>query len=485
MYFPSKSDFIKKSKQANLIPVYKEIFADFLTPLSAYKKIEHSNSFLFESVEGGEKIARYSFLGSDPSLVFLVKGDKITVKKKSKKQIITSKDPFGYLKKFMGGFKPAKVKGLPRFYGGLVGYIGYDCIRFFEKMPNACRDDLKLHDAVLMLTDTILIFDHLTRKLKIVSNVCIEEKNTKALQKQYTQAISKIEGIIAKLDKPLKETTSLLIKTVTQPKPLSNFTKTGFKKAILKAEEYIKKGDIIQVVLSQRFEAKFKKDPIDVYRALRSINPSPYMFYLALGKIKLVGSSPEVMVRSENGVATVRPIAGTRKRGLNKKQDNVLAKELLSDEKERAEHLMLVDLARNDLGRIAKSGTVKVAEFMVIEKYSHVMHIVSECTGILKANKTSFDVLRACFPAGTVSGAPKIRAMEIIDELESVKRGPYAGCVGYFSFTGNMDTCITIRTILIKGHTAYVQAGAGIVADSSPGPEFKETQKKQLLCLRR
>ncbi|MFH0732673.1 MAG: anthranilate synthase component I [Candidatus Omnitrophota bacterium] len=478
MYFPNKKEFIKKAKTANLIPVYKEIFADFLTPLLAYKKINSKNSFLLESVEGEERIARYSFLGSNPSTVIYIKGRQIIVRQKSKKDTCYMDEPFAYLKKFMRKFKTSPVKGLPRFYGGLVGYIGYDCIRFFEDIPDTCKDDLKLDDAVLMLTDTILIFDHVTHKIKVVSNAYLQSRSKRYLLKQYDKAIKNIEEIITKLSSPTKEVIGQL---EYNPEPLkikSNFRKASFLKAVRKAKDYIKKGDIIQVVISQRFKTHFTKNPLDVYRALRSINPSPYMFYLSFDKLKLVGSSPEVMVRSEDGIVRLRPIAGTRKRGKDSKQDAMLIKDLLSDKKECAEHLMLVDLARNDLGRVCKSGSVKVDEFMVIEKYSHVMHIVSDCTGILKKDKDAFDVLRAAFPAGTVAGAPKIRAMQIIDELENTKRGVYAGCVGYFSFSGNLDTGIAIRTILIKDNTAYVQAGAGIVADSVPGREYKETQNK-------
>ncbi len=476
--FPDKKEFIKKAKKANLIPVYKEIFADFLTPLLAYRKIKVKNSFLFESVEGEEKMARYSFMGSNPSIVIFLKGNRITIKRKSRNQTIYCDNAFDYIRKFMSNFKPTRVKGLPRFYGGLVGYIGYDCIRYFENIPNTCPDKLKLYDAILMLTDTILIFDHVAHKLKVVSNAHIRSKSKKNLVYQYNRALRQIEAIIYKLNRPAKEFIPQLRHKKQSLKIESNFKKSEFKKAVRKAKDYIRKGDIIQVVISQRFKTKFNQNPLNVYSALRSINPSPYMFYLSFGKLKLIGSSPEIMVRSEDGIVRIRPIAGTRKRGKDENEDSLLIKDLLSDPKERAEHLMLVDLSRNDLGRICKTGTVKVAEFMAIEKYSHVMHIVSDCVGILKKGKDSFDVLRASFPAGTVAGAPKIRAMEIIDELESAKRGAYAGCVGYFSFSGNMDTCITIRTILIKDNIAYVQAGAGIVVDSIPENEYKETQNK-------
>jgi len=482
--YPDKKEFIKKAKSANLIPVYQEIVADFLTPLAAYRKIKSENSFLFESVEGEEKIARYSFMGSDPSTVIFLKKNKVTLKRKHSSKIIHCTNPFEYIKMFMQKFKPAKIKGLPRFYGGLVGYIGYDCIRYFEDIPNTCKDELKLYDAILMLTDTILIFDHATRKLKIISNVYVQSKSKKALMRQYNKALRQIRAIIDKLNKPAKGDviqSNYIQKTLSVK---SNFKKSEFKRVVNKAKDYIKKGDIIQAVISQRFRAAFKQDSLNVYSALRSINPSPYMFYLSFKNLKLIGSSPEIMVRSEEGVVRIRPIAGTRKRGKDKTEDAALMKDLLSDPKERAEHLMLVDLGRNDLGRVCKIGTVKLSEFMVVEKYSHVMHIVSDCIGSIKKDKDSFDVLAASFPAGTVTGAPKIRAMEIIDELEQTKRGVYAGCVGYFSFSGNMDTCITIRTILIKDGTAYVQAGAGIVADSVPEKEYIETQNKAKAMLK-
>lgn len=482
--FPDKKEFIKKAKRANLIPIYKEIFADFLTPLLAYRKIKGKNSFLFESVEGEERIARYSFLGSNPSVVIFLKAHRIIIKRKSKNEILYCDNPFDYMKRFMSNFKAAKVKGLPRFYGGLVGYIGYDCIRYFENIPDACRDDLKLFDAILMLTDTILIFDHITHKLKIVSNAYIRPKSKKNLIRQYNRAVKQIEAIVDKLNKPAKEFVPQVKYRRNALKIESNLRKSEFKKIVRRAKEYIKKGDIIQVVISQRFETRFSQDPLNAYSALRSINPSPYMFYLSFGRLKLIGSSPEIMVRSEEGVVRIRPIAGTRKRGKDEKEDSHLVKDLLSDPKERAEHIMLVDLGRNDLGRVCKTGTVKVDEFMIIEKYSHVMHIVSDCIGLLKKGKDSFDVLRASFPAGTVAGAPKIRAMEIIDELENIRRGIYAGCVGYFSFSGNMDTCITIRTIVMKDRIAYVQAGAGIVADSVPENEYKETQNKAKAMLK-
>ena len=481
MYYPSKDEFIKLSKKGNLIPVYREILADFETPLSAFTKIDNGEfSYLLESVEGGERIARYSFLGSNPSLVFMSRGGTVTITQgKNKKVFKTKNDPLAEIKSIMEKFNFVRVRGLPRFCGGLVGYMGYGMVRFFEKIPDKNKDDLNLPDSFFMLTDTILIFDHVDHRIKVVSNALVNKNASRA----YEEARGKIDKIVESLSGKIKIKAGPK-KTKKEKAVSSNFTKPQFKRIVLKAKGYIRKGDVIQVVLSQRFKRKINSEPFDIYRALRSINPSPYMFYLKFGKIKFIGSSPEIMVRCENRKAELRPIAGTRPRGRDKKEDEALGKELLKDPKERAEHIMLVDLGRNDIGRVCKFETVKVSEFMVIEKYSHVMHIVSDVSGTLKHNRDIYDLVRASFPAGTVTGAPKIRAMEIIDELENLKRGTYAGSVGYFSFSGNLDTCITIRTILVKGDTAYVQAGAGIVADSKPEKEYAETINKSMAMIK-
>lgn len=485
MYSLSLGDFLELSKKGNVIPVFKEISADLDTPVSAFLKIKKSDyAFLLESVEGQEKIARFSFLGSNPSLIFKSKGRNIEIirpKEKSLKRFVASSTPLDEIKKIMKDFKPVSVAGLPRFYGGLVGYIGYDTVRFFESIPDKNPDDLRLHDTVLILTDTILIFDHINHTIKIVSNIILSKNKSlfsKGDKKKiYKNAIKKIEAIHNELCKPLIEG-----KTEKKHKPLkieSNFKKQEFENIVRKAKDYIKKGDIIQVVLSQRFKVEIERPPFEIYRDLRSLNPSPYMFFLKLKDVEFIGSSPEMLVRCEDGVIQTRPIAGTRTRGKNQQEDERLAKELINDKKERAEHLMLVDLGRNDLGRVSLSGKVEVTEFMGVEKYSHVMHLVSEVRGGLdKKRYDAYDVLKAAFPAGTVSGSPKIRAMEIIDELENLRRGPYAGCVGYFSFSHNMDTCITIRTIVVKGNSAYIQAGAGIVADSNPLKEYAESVNK-------
>jgi anthranilate synthase component 1 len=474
-YFPSKDEFLKLAKKGNLIPVYKEILADLETPLSSFLKIDHNDyAYLLESVEGGENIARYSFLGSNPSLIFKSKGKNIEIiKGKRTEKFITKTDPLDELKKILNQFKFVKLKELPRFCGGLVGYIGYDLVRFFEKLPDKNTDDLKLPDSLFLLTDTILIFDHAQHTLKIISNAYCQHNPTES----YQEAIKKIRQIEKELSANKVRTKNKKYKIISLP-ITSNFKKNDFKNGVLKAKKYISRGDIIQTVLSQRFKIPLKNKPIEIYRTLRSINPSPYMYYLKLKDFYLIGSSPEVFVRCEEGVVSIRPIAGTRKRGKTNKEDGVLIKSLLSDAKERAEHIMLVDLGRNDIGRVCQTGSVKLNQLMSIEKYSHVLHIVSEVKGLLGKGKNIFDLIRATFPAGTVTGAPKIRAMEIIDELELTKRGPYAGMVGYFSFSGNLDSCITIRTILVKDNLAYIQAGAGIVADSVPKREFQETINK-------
>ncbi len=476
MYYPAKEEFIRLAKKGNLIPVYTEIIADFETPLSAYAKIGRGDySFLLESVEGGDRIARYSFLGAEPSLIFSSEGNKVTLREgKAVKNVIVM-DPINELKKFLRRYKAVNVPGLPRFYGGFVGFMGYDMVRFMEKLPNKNADDLKIPDSVFMMTDTMLIFDHVDHKIKVVSNAHIKEDPARS----YDEAIRKIDRIVKSLKlSPLKIERLRSKLHSGALKVRSNFTKKEYEAIVKRAKEYIRAGDIIQVVPSQRFEMQVSAHPFQIYRALRSVNPSPYMYYLKLGGFSLVGSSPEIMVRCEDGLVELRPIAGTRKRGKSEREDEKLMKDLLNDPKEKAEHIMLVDLGRNDIGRVCDFKTVKVSDFMTIEKYSHVMHIVSDVSGRLSKGKDAFDVMRATFPAGTVTGAPKVRAMEIIDSLENMRRKTYAGCVGYFSFSGNLDCCITIRTILIKDGKAYVQAGGGVVADSVPRREYEETVNK-------
>ena len=485
MYYPSKQDFIKLSKKANVVPVYKEILADTLTPVSMFQKTGNGYSYLLESVEGQEKIARFSFIGTEPSLIFKSKSNSVELNIRGKVKKYFVDEPLMEIERIMKDFKAAEVKGLPRFSGGLVGYMGYDMVRFFENIPDKNPDDLKIPDSVFMMADNLAIFDHSTHKVKIVVNTYNSiGHSAKRIGQVYDDTVKKIEEIIKKLNAPEKKKKIFLDRARDKKikskkhKISSNFTKLGFEDIVKKAKRYIKAGDIIQVVPSQRFHTKLNCEPFDVYRSLRSLNPSPYMYYLNFDDLKIVGSSPELLVRCENGIVETRPIAGTRPRGGNEAEDKKLEKELLADTKERAEHVMLVDLGRNDIGRVCKPGSVQVTDFMFIERYSHVMHIVSNCKGILDKGKNAFDVLRACFPAGTVSGAPKVRAMEIIDELENTRRGYYAGAVGYFSFSGNMDTCITIRTMLVNGKDAFIQSGGGVVADSIPSKEYQETVNK-------
>jgi len=484
MYYPDLKEFIEKSRQGNLIPVYREILADLETPVSAFMKIDQGEySFLLESVIGGEKWARYCFLGSNPQIIFQSKGRRIKIIRSDGQEeercLRGDKDPLDHLKEMMSQYRPVSIQGLPRFFGGAVGYLGYDMVRFFERLPDQTIDDLQLPDAIFMLTDSLLIFDHMAQKIKVVHNVHLKGQDPR---KGYQEAIERIDHLISLLGKPLTRSSSEATRQSPRPMPISNldssFDRNGFQEAVLKAKEYVKRGDIIQVVLAQRLKFPINVAPFSIYRALRTINPSPYMFYLKLGNLKMVGSSPEILVRQEGSLTELRPIAGTRPRGETEEEDRRLAQELLGDPKERAEHIMLVDLGRNDIGRIAKMGKVVVDQLMVIEKYSHVMHIVSNIRGEKRDDKDCYDVIRACFPAGTVSGAPKIRAMEIIEELEPIKRGPYAGAVGYFSFSGNMDTCITIRTLVIKEGIGYLGVGAGIVMDSEPANEYDETMNK-------
>ena len=490
MYTPTFEEFRKKARQGNLIPVYREILADLETPVSAFLKIaEGENAFLLESVEGGEKWARYCFLGADPSVILRTKGRRITLERNGVSETWeTDGDPLDTLKDLMAEYRPVPVEGLPRFYGGAVGYLSYDMVRFIERLPETTDDDLDLPDAQFMITDALLIFDNVAQKIKVVANVRLEGGGDAEVKSAYDEAVARIEGLIERLNRPLSKEAGPGGAAKTAPGTpdwTSNFKdRASFETAVAEAREKILAGEVIQVVLAQRLSAPVLVDPFDVYRALRTLNPSPYMFFLKLGDLKLVGSSPEVLVRLEGERVEVRPIAGTRPRGANEEEDRELERDLLSDEKERAEHIMLVDLGRNDVGRISHRGTVEVNELMVIERYSHVMHIVSNVRGRLAEGRDAYDVLRACFPAGTVSGAPKVRAMEIIEELEPTRRGPYAGAVGYFSYSGNMDTCIAIRTLAIRGQQAYLGVGAGIVADSVPEREYEETMNKGRALIR-
>lgn len=476
MIHPTLEEFRKLAKPGAVVPVYRDVVADLETPVTAYLKIAKGQaySFLLESVEKADQIGRYSFLGANPSTVFRSKGRDVVLTRDGRQSSFTSDDPLEELRKIMKDYQPVPVEGVPSFHGGAVGYMSYDQVRFFEKLPDKNPDALNLPDLYFMITDTILIFDHVNNRLKVVSNAHVKSDTASA----YNEAVRKIDDLVATLKKPLFVTTERMHSGEVNAEIKSSFTKEAFCAAVDKAKEYICAGDIFQVVLSQRFEREVYASPTNLYRALRCINPSPYMTLVQYPEFSLVGSSPEVMTQVRNGRCMVRPIAGTRPRGASAAEDLALEKDLMADEKERAEHIMLVDLGRNDIGRISDPGTVAPSRLMTIEHYSHVMHIVSEVEGRIRKDADAFEALRATFPMGTVSGAPKIRAMEIIDELEPVRRGPYAGGCGYISFSGDMDTCIIIRTMVVKDGVAYLQAGAGIVYDSVPEREYEETVNK-------
>jgi anthranilate synthase component 1 len=483
---PSLEIFAGLAKQGNVVPVYTQLAADFETPLSAYLKLRDSrHSFLLESAESTEKGGRWSILGSGPRAVFEARGKDITIREGAKSRTFTAEDDVLYaLEREMAKYQPVTTHGaLPPFSGGMVGYLSYDAVRQFEPtIGEPPEDPLGIPDAMFMLADTLVVFDHRLRRLQIIANAFIDESPTP--EEAYAAARGKIAAIVEILNRPFHVPALNGLIDFDAPEARSNTTQAEFEKMVRDGKEYIAAGDVFQFVPSQRFETDFERPPVDLYRALRYVNPSPYMFILELGDFALVGSSPEVHVRSINGRIDIRPIAGTRWRGKTAEEDDALAAELLADPKERAEHLMLVDLARNDVGRISKHGAVHVDDFMIVERYSHVMHIVSNVAGELDPTHTAYDVLRATFPAGTVSGAPKIRAMQIINSLEKAKRCAYAGAVGYFGFDGSHDSCITLRTCLLKDGKAYVQAGAGVVADSDPTYEYEETKNKAKGMLR-
>ena len=467
--------------------MFVELPGDLDTPLSAYLRLRPGPySFLLESVEGGEKWARYSFLGTDPMMVLSAKNGRMTLRRSGGRVIerLPDGNPLEALRTLLAELRPVPVPGLPRFQGGTVGYLAYDMVRHMERLPANAKDDLRLPDAIFLFTDTFLVFDNLRHRLLVIANARIEGHDDPSLDQAYDRAALKIGMTLQKLARPARTPAPL---SFAAPGPLlalgeEGFTTTmdeaAYSEAVLKAKEYIAAGDAYQIVVSRRLDTPLGADPFTVYRALRTINPSPYLFFLRLGKTTVVGSSPEVLVRLEGGRIDVRPIAGTSPRGASEEQDRTIADALLADPKERAEHVMLVDLGRNDVGRVSTLGSVKVTEFMAIERYSHVMHLVSHVTGQLKPGSDAMDVLQACFPAGTLTGAPKIRAMEIIDQLEPTQRGPYGGAVGYISYSGNLDSCITIRTIVCHNGVASVQVGAGIVADSDPKTEWLETSSK-------
>ena len=483
MYYPTLEDFREEAKSGNTIPVYRSIMADMETPVSAFYKLMPDNyAFLLESVEGGENIARYSFLGSQPSVLFHSKGHQVTIEYLEKGETVVQEyeDPLRALEELMQTYQPVDSEELPKFHGGAVGYMSYDMVRFVEELPDDTKDELQLPDCFFMIAETLLIFDHVNHQIRVVANAHIDGD----IDRAYADALTKIEALVEKLTTtPEAHLHTNSGKHQEQydeiiSAPQSNFAKSDYEAAVRRAKEYITAGDIIQVVPSQRFSCPVSVDSFEIYRALRMVNPSPYMYYLKFNDFDIVGASPEMMVRVEDGIVQTRPIAGTLPRGTTSEEDQALEQRLLADPKERAEHVMLVDLGRNDLGRVCEYHTVEVTDFMIVERFSHVMHIVSHVIGRLRADLTAFDVLRACLPAGTLSGAPKIRAMEIIDELEPTRRSTYGGTVGYFSFSGSADTAITIRTAVIKDSTAYVQAGGGVVADSVPETEYHETVSK-------
>ena len=494
MYYPTQSEFLTLARQGNLIPVTRRILADLETPLSAYRKIRgQGESFLFESVEGGEHVGRYSFVGCTPRAVIRQTGDRVEVIENGKvlEHYAVSREPgdrtvpdgLTVVERVMKGYRPVTVPGLPRFTGGAVGFIGYEFIHDIEPIvPRPPNDELKTPVMYLLIADELLIFDHVAQTITLLVNAVLDEKTRP--EDAYEDAVAEIERLASLLEQPIEHRPITVPVDVPEIAFESNVARETFLQNVAQSKKYITGGDIIQVVGSQRFSTPVKASPLDIYRAVRSINPSPYMFLLELDGFSLVGASPEIHVRCEDGNVEIRPIAGTRRRGATLNEDKALEAELLADPKERAEHVMLVDLARNDLGRVCAFGSVQVKELMIIERYSHVMHIVSQVVGTLSSERSVYDLMRATFPAGTLSGAPKVRAMQIISELEQTTRGPYGGCVGYFSFNGNLDCCITIRTALIKDGKAWVQVGGGWVNDSVPEAEFQETVNKAKAMLK-
>jgi anthranilate synthase component 1 len=491
-YRPSLEEFRELARTHSVVPVYRQLIGDMLTPVSAFCKIlEGDWAFLFESVVGGERLGRYSFLGAGPFLRFEARQNQVRIDARQpgadtttlRREELTHPDPLRLLEERLGAYRAPNLPGLPRFCGGAVGYAAYDSVRYVERLPNPPQDDRQLPDLCFAFYDRMVIFDHITKTIAVVAHAHVDPANLGAA---YHAACTRVDRLVERLQQgvaDLQLTDIAPLGEATQPYT-SNFEPAEFEGAVEKCKEYIRAGDIFQVVLSQRLQTETSARPFDIYRTLRVVNPSPFLFYLKMGPLCLIGSSPEIMARVEGDLLTIRPLAGTRKRGRSPVEDEALARELLEDPKERAEHIMLVDLGRNDVGRVARFGTVQLTDVLTVERYSHVMHLCSTVTGRLLAGKTAFDALRSCLPAGTLSGAPKVRAMEIIDELEPHRRGPYGGAVGYIDFGGNMDTCIALRTLVLKGQTCYLQAGAGIVADSIPASEREETMNKARGLLR-
>jgi anthranilate synthase component 1 len=487
-FFPKFETFLETLGTSSCVPVYRRLTSDGLTPVSAFRKIERSApSFLFESVIGGEKVGRYSFLGTEPFLKFEAKGQDVCIKETGNpgaERTLISNDPFVELRRLIEKYRAKPLPGLPRFTGGAVGYASYDAVRYTEDLPNAPPDDRGLPDLAFAFYDSMVLFDQIQKTVLVVAQAHVgPETDPKSA---YQSACERVDRLVDRLRAPAADLGLYDINTMGAPtlQVESNFTREQYEAVVRHCQEYIKAGDIFQVVPSQRFKVETRARPFDIYRVLRVVNPSPFLFYLPFGNYALIGSSPEILVRVEDNEVTIRPLAGTRRRGADDAEDRLLATELLADPKERAEHIMLVDLGRNDVGRVAEYGSVQLTDVMKVERYSHVMHITSNVTGQLRDDCTAFDALRAGLPAGTVSGAPKVRAMEIIDEVEPQRRGPYGGAVGYIDYTGNMDTCIALRTLVIQGQTAYIQAGGGVVYDSLPGDEYEETVNKAKVLLK-
>jgi anthranilate synthase component I len=502
-HHPPFDEFVRLAGQGNLVPVYRQLTGDTLTPVSAFCKIQEGDwAFLFESVVGGERLGRYSFLGSGPFLRFQASGKRVQMQQGDRVVELEHPDPLLLLQEKLSAYRTPPLHGLPRFLGGCVGYAGYDTVRYVERLPNPPPDDRHLPDLSFGFYDRMVVFDHLFKTVIAIAQAHIPSPLSPQrrgaggegeLRAIYQAACDRVDRLVERLQQGVAD---LQLTDINPLDPslgqaehgrvsyVSNFAPGAFEAAVIKCKEYIKAGDIFQVVLSQRLQTETRSRPFDIYRALRVVNPSPFLFYLRAGPLSLVGSSPEILVRVEDDLVTIRPLAGTRRRGKTPEEDDRLAAELLADPKERAEHIMLVDLGRNDVGRVARYSTVQLSDVMTVERYSHVMHLCSTVTGRLRSGMTAFDALRSCLPAGTLSGAPKVRAMEIIDELEPHRRGPYGGAVGYIDFGGNMDTCIALRTLVLKGQTVYLQAGAGIVADSEPEQEHEETLNKARGLLR-
>jgi anthranilate synthase component 1 len=483
-FYPNLDTFRTLAATYNMVPVYRQLTSDSLTPVSAFSRIDDGGwSFLFESVVGGEKIGRYSFLGVKPYLTFRSFGRQVQIESAAGSQTFEHPQPFDELDRLIQQYRAPHLAGLPRFHGGAVGYAAYDAIRYIENLPNAPRDDRHIPDLSFAFYDQMVVFDNIRKVVLVVALAHIDPSSTEPdkVDAGYRQACERVDAMVEQLRQPKGDLTPVDIDTTSNAIPdqiRSNFTQEKFIESVEACKEYIRAGDFFQIVISQRFETETSASPLEIYRSLRVVNPSPFMVYLKDPHCTLVASSPEIMVRVENGTIVSRPLAGTRRRGANDEEDRRLAAELLADPKERAEHIMLVDLGRNDVGRVSQFSSVKLDDVMTVERYSHVMHITSNVTGKLAPGLTPLDALRACLPAGTVSGAPKVRAMQVIDEIEPTKRGPYAGAIGYVDFTGNMDTCIALRTMVVQGSKVHVQAGMGIVYDSDPMAEYQETLDK-------